>query len=169
MIVLYPDPILTHPAAEVTTFGPVLETLVAGMFKIVGLAQGIGLAATQIGAALRVAVVDVPTLGEKFVMVNPVLTVIGKETVLSEEGCLSLPGIAGIVSRAASVSIDAYDEKGQQYQKHVEGALACVVQHEYDHLDGLLFIDRLGWVKKDLLLTQYRKLLKKHTRQRNAR
>lgn len=169
MIVLYPDPILTHPAAEVTTFGPILETLVAGMFKIVGLAQGIGLAAPQIGAALRVAVVDVPTLGEKFVMVNPRITAFSEEQVLSEEGCLSLPGIAGIVPRASKITLYAQDEKGSPFEREIEGALACVVQHELDHLLGILFVDHLGPVKKDLLLTRYRKLLKKHTRQRNDR
>lgn len=169
MIVLYPDPILTHSAAEVTVFGPVLETLVAGMFKVVGLAQGIGLAAPQIGAALRVAVVDVPTLGEKFVMVNPLIYAGSAKKVLSEEGCLSLPGIAGIVPRASKIHVLYRDEKGVSYDKGFEGALACVVQHEVDHLDGILFTDRLGPVKKDLLLTRYRKLLKKHTRQRNAR
>lgn len=161
MIVRYPDPILLQPAAEVTTFGPVLETLIAGMFKIVGMSNGIGLAAPQIGASLRVSVVDIPTLNDKFVMVNPKITHSTGE-VQSEEACLSLPGIAAIVPRAANITVEFQDETGVYQIRHMEGALACVVQHEVDHLNGTLYIDYLGSVTRDLLLTRYRKI---HTQQ----
>jgi peptide deformylase len=178
MIVRYPDPILTHPAAEVTAFGPVLETLVAGMIRILEMARGAGLAAPQIGASLRVAIVRIPEKGyegkekvefpETLVLVNPLIMDWSDDTVLSQEGCLSAPGIAGIVERRREVTVRAQNEKGEWFEKTVDGVVSCIVQHELDHLHGRMFWDHLGPVKRDLLLTRYRKIHKREERTRKV-
>ncbi len=153
---IYGDPVLRQKAADVTTFDDSLRALVADLFDTMKAYRGVGLAAPQVGVAQRVFVVDVPvdeTTRERFAVINPVLSQkVGKES--GEEGCLSMPGIYEEVVRAEGVLLKYVDENGQSQQRAVEGYLARAIQHEADHLDGVLFTDRLGPLKKQFLRRQ---------------
>ena len=150
----YGDPVLRSKAAPVSSFTPELLDLVQGMFECMYRAEGIGLAAPQVGEGMRVFVVDVPgdevTPRVKRAFVNP--TIVSKTgTVTAEEGCLSIPGLRADVKRAAHVVVDAHDENGVPFRVEADGLLARALQHETDHLDGVLFIDRLGALQRKLL------------------
>src|SRR5262249_41745454 len=129
------------------------RALVADLYDTMQAYQGVGLAANQVGVAERVFVVDVPRedgAHDRFAVVNPVLSERkGKQR--DEEGCLSIPGIAEEVQRAQSVRLRGFDEHGAPVDRVVEGYLARAVQHELDHLDGVLFVDRLSPLKKQFL------------------
>jgi peptide deformylase len=150
---IYGDPVLRQRTREVTTFDESLRQLIADMYDTMKVYNGVGLAANQIGVSQRVLVVDVPIddeLHERFALVNPVLShPAGGET--GEEGCLSIPGIYEDVRRAQTVRIHAQDEHGQPIERTVDGYLARAIQHEVDHLDGVLFIDRLSLLKRQFL------------------
>ena len=150
---IYGDPVLREKAREVREFDDSLRQLVADLFETMAAYHGVGLAANQVGVAQRVFVVDVPHEDgshERFAAVNPVLDRrSGKEK--GEEGCLSMPGIAADVERATQLRLRAFDEHGQPFERTVEGFLARAVQHEADHLDGVLFTDRLSLLKKQFL------------------
>ena len=152
-IVIYGDPVLRRKADEVTSFDDSLRALVADMFETSRAYNGVGLAANQIGVPQRVFIVDVPMDGgtrERFAVINPVLDRReGKES--GEEGCLSIPGVFEEVTRATSLRLRGFDEHGKPIEKTVEGYLARAIQHEADHLDGVLFTDRLGTLKKQFL------------------
>ena len=159
-IVKFPDPILQRPTEQVTRFDQELSTLVDDMFESMYDAHGIGLAAPQIGVPKRVTVLDlsfekIPE--EKIVLVNPeVIFSEGKQ--LGEEGCLSLPEIREKVSRASRVKVRAQDLAGNWFEREGEDLLARALQHEVDHLDGILFIFRISRLKRDLVLRKIRKL-----------
>jgi peptide deformylase len=159
-IVKFPDPILQRPTEQVTRFDQELSTLVDDMFESMYDAHGIGLAAPQIGVPKRVTVLDlsfekIPE--EKIVLVNPeVIFSEGKQ--LGEEGCLSLPEIREKVSRASRVKVRAQDLAGNWFEREGEDLLARALQHEVDHLDGVLFIFRISRLKRDLVLRKIRKL-----------
>lgn len=159
-IVKFPDPILQRPTEQVTRFDQELSTLVDDMFESMYDAHGIGLAAPQIGVPKRVTVLDlsfekIPE--EKIVLVNPeVIFSEGKQ--LGEEGCLSLPEIREKVSRASRVKVRAQDLAGNWFEREGEDLLARALQHEVDHLDGILFIFRISRLKRDLALRKIRKL-----------
>jgi len=161
-IVKFPDPILQRPSAPVTEFDDELRKLVADMFESMYAAQGIGLAAPQIGIAKRLTVIDLSNKKEpkdKVVLINPEITLQeGKQ--LEEEGCLSLPEIREKVSRAAKVKVKAQDVTGEWFEIEGEELLARAMQHEIDHLDGVLFIDRLSRLKRDLVIRRIKKLIK---------
>jgi peptide deformylase len=161
-IVKYPEPILQRPAAAVTEFDEELRTLVDDMFESMYAAQGIGLAAPQIGVPLRVTVLDLSfqkNPEEKIVLINPEITFKqGKQ--YAEEGCLSLPDIHEKVSRAAVVKVRAQTLDGEWQTYDGEELLARAFQHEIDHLDGVLFIFRVSALKRDLIQRRIRKLQK---------
>lgn len=150
----YGDPVLRAKAAPVSEFTPELRDLVQGMFECMYRAEGIGLAAPQVGEGIRVFVVDVPggedALRVKRAFVNPVI-VEKSGAATDEEGCLSIPGFRADVKRAARVVVEAADENGAPFRIEAEGLLARALQHETDHLDGILFIDRLGALQRKLL------------------
>jgi peptide deformylase len=150
---IYGDPVLREKAREVREFDDSLRQLVADLFETMAAYNGVGLAANQVGVAQRVFVVDVPLEDgshHKFAVVNPVLDQrSGKAK--AEEGCLSMPGILADVDRATRLRLRAFDEHGKPYERVVEGFLARAVQHETDHLDGVLFTDRLGPLKRQFL------------------
>jgi len=150
---VYGDPVLRERAREVTEFDDSLRALVADMFETMHAYNGVGLAANQVGVAQRVLVVDVPIDDdhrERHTLVNPVLSEpSGNET--GEEGCLSIPGIYEDVKRALRLHVRAQDEHGRTVEFDAGGYLARAIQHEVDHLDGVLFIDRLGPLKKQFL------------------
>ena len=161
-IVKYPDPILQEPTEPVTQFNEELRTLVDDMFESMYAAQGIGLAAPQIGVSKRLTVVDLSfkkNPDEKIVLINPeIIYKEGKQN--EEEGCLSLPEIREKVSRAHKVRVRAQDIGGKWFEIDGEELLARAFQHEIDHLDGVLFIFRVSALKRDLLLRKIRKMQK---------
>ena len=161
-IIKYPDPVLARPGAAVTEFDEALKMLVAEMFESMYAAQGIGLAAPQINIAKRITVIDISFKKEpkdKLVLINPeIIDKRGKQ--LEEEGCLSLPEIRDKVPRAAWVKVRAQNENGEWFEVEGEELLARALQHEIDHLNGILFIDRLSRLKRELILRKIKKMQK---------
>ncbi len=137
------DPLLHRVSEPVEKITPKIRKMVEEMFETMYAAKGIGLAAPQVGILKRVIIVDMKRRGSSpLALVNPVITMAsGSQT--NEEGCLSCPGLWASVERAASVTITGLDDKGCAGEMTVEGILAAVIQHEIDHLDGVLFLDRL--------------------------
>jgi peptide deformylase len=136
----YGDPVLRMRAAEVDEADDELRRITERMVGLMHDAEGVGLAATQVGILRRFFVCTLD--GEDHVLVNPVVTPVGKDTEVDQEGCLSLGPIRVPVERAARVKVDAKDENGEPVSLELEGTDARVVQHELDHLDGTLIIDR---------------------------
>jgi peptide deformylase len=161
-VVKYPDPVLAKPGAPVTVFDDALKQLVDEMFESMYAAQGIGLAAPQIALSKRLTVIDVSfqkNPKEKLVLVNPeVIETRGKQ--VEEEGCLSLPDIREKVQRAAWVKVKAQNERGEWFEVEGEELLARALLHEIDHLNGVLFIDRISRLKRELVLRKIRKMQK---------
>jgi peptide deformylase len=159
-VVKYPDPILAKKGEEVTEFTADLEQLVEEMFDSMYAAQGIGLAAPQIGISKQITVIDVSFKErpeDKLVLINPVvLDKRGKQT--EEEGCLSLPEIREKVQRAEWVKVRAQNAKGDFFEVEGEELLARCLLHEIDHLHGILFIDHLSRLKRDLVHRRIKKL-----------
>ena len=158
----YGVPVLGKPAAPVTKFDAELEKICADMFESMYAAQGVGLAAPQIGLAMRLAVIDV-SLGKnpeaKLVLANPeIIHSEGEQR--EEEGCLSLPGFRGSVIRPLYVTVRAQDATGKSYEMRSEGLLARAFCHEIDHLNGVLFLQHLSMLKRDLIKRKIRKLRK---------
>ena len=161
-VIKFPDPLLARKADPVTVFDKELAKLVDDMFESMYAAEGIGLAAPQIAISKRIFIVDVSFGKEpkdKLVLINPeILTHEGKQS--EEEGCLSLPDIRDKVSRAKHVRLRAQDVKGKWFEVEGEELLARAFQHENDHLDGILFIDRVSRLKRELILRRIHKLQK---------
>lgn len=156
-LVIYPDPILSRKCAEVTEFSGQLGQLVADMLETMYHEEGIGLAAPQIGADARVFVSDISRDGsEPLCIVNPVI-VKREGTMQMDEGCLSIPGYRAKVTRAAAVRVEGFDAEGTPLVVEAEGLQAVCIQHEIDHLDGVLFIDHLSQLKRDLFRRWWRR------------
>ncbi len=159
----YPDPILQQKAEPVEQFDDELRRLLADMTATMYEAPGVGLAAPQVGVSLRAIVVDASPRVEDarlLKLVNPVVVSTEGEAVY-EEGCLSVPGFSAEVTRPSKIRVEAFDEHGEPVVIETETFLATVIQHEIDHLNGVLFIDHLGRLRRELI----RKKLKKHARQ----
>ncbi len=161
-IVKYGQKVLETPAAPVTEFNSDLEKLVADMFETMYAANGVGLAAPQIGISRRLCVIDISS-GEKpeskLVLANPaILATEGKEVL--DEGCLSLPEFRAGTARPKQVTIRAQDVHGKEFTMTGEGLLARAFCHETDHLNGTLFIQRLSMLKRDSIKRKVRKLMK---------
>lgn len=140
-IVKVPDPVLRKTAATVAKFSKKHQLLIDNMLRIMRQANGIGLAAPQLGLLQRVIVISTPD-GKPLGLVNPIITVAEGEQI-GEEGCLSIPGLYGDVKRAEYVSVDALDRRGREITVELEGMEARVLQHEVDHLEGILFTDKV--------------------------
>jgi peptide deformylase len=149
------DPVLRKPTKPVTEVTDELRRLVADMFETMYAAEGIGLAAPQVGRSERVAVVDVE--GKKYALINPQLVSRNGAPEKAEEGCLSIPDIYGDVDRQPEVTIRALDENGNQYEASANELLGRCFQHEIDHLDGKLFIDYLSPLKRRAALAKWEK------------
>lgn len=151
-ITTLPNPVLRRKARKVTDFGSELQTLIDDMIETMRIAPGVGLAAPQVDVPLRVIVVeynDNETAEEDdeappklYAVVNPEITRFSQETEVATEGCLSIPGYAGDVERALSVTIKGQNRHGQAIKLKAQNWLARIFQHELDHLDGILFVDR---------------------------
>jgi peptide deformylase len=150
---IYGDPVLREKARPVRDFDDSLRALVADLYETMAAYNGVGLAANQVGVAQRVFVVDMAQedgTHDRFAVVNPVLDQrSGKEK--AEEGCLSMPGILEDVERATRIRLRGSDEHGRPFERVLTGFLARAVQHETDHLDGVLFTDRLSLLKRQFL------------------
>lgn len=144
-ILHYGEEPLRKESEEIKTIDNGLLSLIEDMFKTMYASKGLGLAAPQIGVNIRLAVID---LGEDpLVFINPkIIKKSGKE--VCQEGCLSFPGLFENVSRAKRIVVRAFDKDGSEYELEAEGLLARAIQHELDHLDGVLFIDRISKARK---------------------
>jgi peptide deformylase len=161
-VVKYGDPVLEKPTKAITKFDAELEELAEDMFATMYAAQGVGLAAPQVGKSLRIAVVDV-TGGKnpeaKIVLVNPeIIHAEGEKR--EEEGCLSIPGFRGYVVRPQFVTVKAQNTKGEWFEIRGEDLLARAFCHEIDHLNGILFLQHLSMLKRDLIKRRIKKLRK---------
>ena len=159
----YPDPILTRKAAPVENIDDSIRQLLGDMATTMYAAPGVGLAAPQVGVSLRAIVVDASPKDEHaqlIKLVNPVVTFSEGETEC-EEGCLSVPGFSENVTRAAKVVVEGYDEHGKPVKIETNTFLATVLQHEIDHLEGILFIDHIGRLKRDVIKRKLRKQARK--------
>lgn len=159
-IVTYPDPILRKKAKAVENIDGDLQTLIDDMLETMYLAPGVGLAAPQIGISSRLIVGDPRsdnTRKDQFVLINPEIVDQRGEDVY-EEGCLSLPGISADVVRTLEVTVTGFNRDGKEMVMEAEGLLARIFQHEIDHIEGVLFWDRLSKAKKESLKRKFKKL-----------
>jgi len=158
------SPVLRQKSASVAKVDDAVRQLVDDLFDTMRAARGVGLAANQIGVARRVAVVDI---GEEdpppLVLINPVIVERAHEHESAEEGCLSIPEIFGDVERHARIVVEALDRDGKPLRVEAQAYKARAIQHEIDHLDGILFLDHLSAVKRSLLLSKWKKARKGQT------
>src|SRR4030095_14668308 len=159
-ILKYGDTVLHDRAQPVDAITPDIERLIDDMIETMYAAPGIGLAAPQVGVALRIFVIDLSVGREAnglMVMINP--SFVERDGMqLEEEGCLSIPDFNATVVRPSRVVVQGLDRTGTEYQREGTGLLARAFQHEMDHLDGTLFVDRLRGIKRDMIVRKIRKL-----------
>jgi peptide deformylase len=159
-IVIWPDPVLKKTAARVERVDDEIRRLLDDMAETMYSADGVGLAAPQIGVSKRIVVIDTSPRqeGQRLLhLVNPEIVMAEGETVFTE-GCLSVPGEAEDVERAAKVRVKALDRDGKPFEIDGEGLLAIALQHELDHLDGVLFVDHLSSLKREMIRKRMKKL-----------
>ncbi|QXM24374.1 peptide deformylase [Elioraea tepida] len=162
-ILIAPDPVLRRTARPVTEAdAETVRALIPRMLATMYAAPGIGLAAPQVGVSLRLAVIDLQAEGRRtpMVLINPELVAASAETEQREEGCLSLPGQYADVVRPRAVTVRYLDESGARREVAAEGLLARCLQHEIDHLDGILFVDHLSALKRNIILRRLAKSLR---------
>jgi peptide deformylase len=163
-----PDPVLRQISKPVETFDPDLKTLIADMFETMYAAPGIGLAAVQVGVPIRLLVIDLqepadeddpdsPVIKDPRVFINPQILWHSDNEVPYTEGCLSVPEQYAEVMRPDKIRARWQDSDGKSYEEDIDGLLAVCLQHEMDHLDGVLFIDHLSRLKRDMVLKKLAK------------
>lgn len=152
------DPVLRQKAAPVTEVSEATKQLIRDMFETMYAEEGVGLAAPQVGISERIIVIDPQQddLGA-FALINPEILEMSKETEKGEEGCLSIPGLRDIVERSYRIVVRGDTPEGETRQFDLIGLPARIVQHEVDHLDGVLFFDRLSALKRKMLLSKWSK------------
>jgi peptide deformylase len=164
-ILLYPDPRLHTVAKPVQSVDARIQTLIADMLETMYEANGIGLAASQVDVHERLIVIDVSEeRNQPLVLINPALEWVSAETLLNEEGCLSVPGIYDGVERASAIKASALDASGQRRTVEAEGLLAVCIQHEMDHLLGKVFVQYLSPLKRNRIKTKMLKALREESR-----
>jgi peptide deformylase len=159
-IILLPDPILREIALPVESVDDGTRRLVENMLETMYAAPGVGLAAPQVGISRRILVMDPSPKEEEpepLAMINPEILAFGEEFGLGEEGCLSIPDIFAEVERPALVEVRYLDPDGKLVERRFEGRPAVILQHEVDHLNGVLFIDHLSKLRRDVLIRKFRK------------
>ena len=149
------SPVLRERSREVPAVDDEVRAFVDAMFETMDANKGVGLAANQVGKALRVAVIDADE--KRIALINPRITRVGDEREAEEEGCLSIPEIFAEVTRPVQVTLEALERDGKPYTLEADGLLARAIQHEIDHLDGILFLDHLGPMKRQMLLRKYKR------------
>ena len=163
-ILYYPEQrdVLTTECEPVEEVDADIRQLVDDLLETMYDAKGVGLAAPQVGVLKRITVIDVshPEEGERepIVLINPEIVESSDETIEWEEGCLSFPGLYGEVERSAEVTVEATNREGERYQVSGDELLAVALQHEIDHLDGVLFIHRMSGLKRRMALKEYKKI-----------
>ena len=166
-IVTYPDPRLKEVCKPITEVTDEIRQLAADMLETMYAAPGVGLAAPQVGRNIRMLVMDPAMKDEEKqprVLINPVLTLSGEEVVSEQEGCLSVPmNYRADVKRMSKVHLSAKDLDGNVIEEDLEEFRGIVIQHEFDHLDGVLFIDRISRLRRSLYDSKVKKWLKKKT------
>lgn len=166
-IYTYGQPVLRKEAEDIASDYPELKDLILNMFETNERADGVGLAAPQIGLPIRVVIVDLTPLAEDFpeyadfkrVYINGYVVETDGDTILMDEGCLSLPGIHERVPRAERVHVQYVDENFVEYDEWVDGYLARVIQHEFDHLEGKVFTDRISPLRRQMNRGKFKALL----------
>lgn len=158
-ILAYGHPTLRKPASDIPKDYAGLDELIQNMFETMYAASGIGLAAPQIGESLRLFIVDAnpikddyPELeGFKKIFINPYITEDSENNETMEEGCLSIPLIREVIERPAEITLEYYDENWSFHTEKFSGMAARIIQHEYDHIEGILFVDRISTIRRTLL------------------
>jgi len=171
-IYVYGEPVLRKIAAEIDMKQTDVKQLSADLFETMYHAQGVGLAAPQVGKSLRMFVIDSAPFQETFpkvqlykgAFINPVITKEWGEDFVFGEGCLSLPQLNEDVIRKSNIHIEYYDEAGQFHESDFDGLVARIIQHEYDHLDGKVFVDHLSSIKKMVIKRQLADIAKGKTK-----
>jgi peptide deformylase len=164
-ILCYPDPRLHTVAKPVSAFDRALETLSKDMLETMYDSNGIGLAATQVDVHLRLIVMDTSEEhNEPWVLINPELLEKSEETLIAEEGCLSVPGIFDGVERAQEIRISYLDLQGQRHALHATDLQAVCIQHEMDHLMGRVFVEYLSFLKRSRIKAKFVKAQRQNTR-----
>ncbi len=162
-ILTIPDPLLRKVSEPVTSVNTEVKNLMDDMLETMYAAPGIGLAAVQVGVLKRIIVIDLSKDGQKkdpLFIVNPQITFKSDELISYEEGCLSIPNQFAEVKRPSSCKVNFLDYNGKKRQINADGLLATCVQHEVDHLNGVLFIDHLSKLKKDIIIKKTKKQVK---------
>lgn len=167
-IYIYGQPVLRKVAEDITPDYPNLKELIGNMFETMDHADGVGLAAPQIGLPIRLVVIDLDVLSDEHpefkgfrkAYINPHILETDGEEVSMEEGCLSLPGIHEAVKRKDRIRVKYMDEQMVEHEQVVEGYLARVMQHEFDHLDGKMFIDHISPLRKQMIKSKLNVMLK---------
>jgi peptide deformylase len=161
----YPDPVLRKKTQSVEKIDHAIDRLIDDMIETMHAAPGVGLAANQVGVPLQLAVIDLTSSEDrKKGELQPILVIINPEilsqegSVAEEEGCLSIPEYTETVKRAAKVKVRATDRRGKPFELEAEGLMAKALQHEIDHLNGVLFVDRLSPLKKSVFKRKYKKM-----------
>ena len=160
-IVVMGDPILRTATAEVDAFDRDLKMLVRDLFETMYHAEGIGLAAPQIGISRRVIVIDLRSEEQpeaRLALINPSVVWASAESDKEPEGCLSIPGLEEVIKRSLAIRVEAVDIDGGRMELEAEGLFARVLQHEMDHLDGILFVDRVSALKRRILMKKWKKI-----------
>jgi peptide deformylase len=169
-IIYYPDDVLRQETRPVDEVDDEVRALVDDMIETMYDAQGIGLAAPQIGVLDRITVIDTRSGAEDeepdlHVLINPEIVWTSEETGTYDEGCLSIPGVYEEVERPERVRVRALDRDGEPYEIEADGLLSVCIQHEVDHLDGVLFLDHISGLKRRMLMKKYKKILAKIQRE----
>jgi len=167
-IYTYGQSVLRDEAVAIDRNYPDLKELVSDMFETMFNAEGIGLAAPQIGLSIRLLIIDADAISQNYpecksfrrIMINPKITEYSSETISLEEGCLSFPGIHEKVARAAKICISYMDENFDEHKEEIEGFAARVVQHECEHLEGHVFIDSISPIRRQLNKGKLNNLIK---------
>ncbi len=167
-VYVYGSPVLRKVSAEIASDYPKLKELIGDMFETMSNSDGIGLAAPQIGIPIRLFVIDASPLEEdhpelkdfKKVFINPKIVERSENQVLYNEGCLSIPNLREDVERPDSITIKYLDENFNVYEDHFDGVAARVIQHEYDHLEGILFTDRVSPIRRQILKSKLNAITK---------
>jgi peptide deformylase len=166
-VYLYGHPVLRGTSEDIEPDYPDLKKLVADMFETMYASEGVGLAAPQIGRNDRIVVIDASPVAENFpecdgwkkVLINPEIEILDGEKISRSEGCLSLPGISEDVKRVEHIRLCWLDEDMQPHQEEISGFLARIVQHECDHLEGVLYIDHISPIRKQLIRSKLNNIL----------
>lgn len=162
-LIILPDPVLRQASAPVEAINATVKKLAQDMFETMYDAPGIGLAAIQVGVPLRMLVIDLAKEDEPKapqVFINPQIVSSSEERSVYEEGCLSIPDYYAEVERPASIRVQFIDGGGQQQEIEADGLLSTCLQHEIDHLNGVLFIDHISKLKRDMVVRKFKKLAK---------